>query len=40
MQRNKRKARVAPDGTVVLEPPPGPDASAGTPGDAGTGGTN
>jgi hydrogenase small subunit len=40
MQRNKRKAKVAPDGTVVLEPPPGPDASAGTPGDAGTGGTN
>ena len=40
MQRNKRKARVAPDGTVVLEPPAGPDASAETPGDAGTGGTN
>jgi hydrogenase small subunit len=41
MQRNKRKAKVAPDGTVVMEPPAAPDASAGTSGDAGTtGGAN
>ncbi len=40
MQRNKRKATVAPDGTVVIEPPPGPDAGAGTPGGAAAGGTN
>ena len=40
MQRNKRRATVAPDGTVVIEPPAGPDAGAGTAGGAATGGTN
>ena len=40
MQRNKRRARVAPDGTVVMEPPAGPDAGAGAAGGAATGGTN
>ena len=40
MQRNKRKAKVAPDGTVVMEPPAGPDEGAGTPGGAATGGPN